>query len=121
MSSSQNLEKEFKITLLGDDFVGKSKTVEKFTKPSISFEETTPTTIGASFCRAQVCIDEKKVNLNFWDTNGTDPYKPLTSLYLRGAHGIVLFYDITKKESFKNVHSWLELIRENHEDHTNVR
>ncbi len=34
----------------------------------------------------------------------------MTSSYYRGAHGIMIIYDITDRESFENVVHWMEEI-----------
>ena len=35
------------------------------------------------------------------------------NLYFRGWHGVVLVYDVTKQETFNNLGSWIEIIKEN--------
>lgn len=38
-----------------------------------------------------------------WDTAGQEKFKTLTNSNLRGAHGIIVVYDITNRDSFENV------------------
>ncbi|TMX02158.1 hypothetical protein EJD97_022498 [Solanum chilense] len=45
-----------------------------------------------------------------WDTAGQERFRTITSSYYRGAHGIIIVYDITDQESFNNVKQWLSEI-----------
>ena len=49
-------------------------------------------------------------NLRQWDTAGQERFRTLTSSYYRGAHGIIIVYDVTNKESFDNVRQWMQEI-----------
>ena len=50
------------------------------------------------------------VKLQIWDTAGQERFRTITSSYYRGAHGIIVVYDTTEKESFKNTASWMNEI-----------
>lgn len=45
--------------------------------------------------------------LKIWDTAGQERYKNITSNYYKGAHGIIVVYDITDTKSFDDVEGWL--------------
>ena len=46
-----------------------------------------------------------------WDTAGQERFRTITSSYYRGAHGILLIFDVTDSKSFEEVSGWLEEIR----------
>ena len=53
-------------------------------------------------------MDGKSVKMQIWDTAGQERFKTITASYYKGAHGIILTYDITDKQSFKDIENWLQ-------------
>ena len=44
--------------------------------------------------------------MQIWDTAGQERFKTITSSYYKGAHGVALVYDITDRQSFKDIENW---------------
>ena len=62
------------------------------------------------FCEQKIRtieLDKKTIKLQIWDTAGQERFRTISSTYYRGAHGIIVVYDITNMDSFKNVKRWL--------------
>lgn len=51
-------------------------------------------------------VDSKRYKLTIWDTAGQERFRTLTSSYYRGAHGVILVYDVTNRETFDNLEHW---------------
>ena len=64
-------------------------------------------TIGVDFKIRTIDVDTKTVKLQIWDTAGQERFKTITSSYYKGAHGIIVTYDITDRESFTAVQNWM--------------
>ncbi|KAG5241906.1 SMALL MONOMERIC GTPASE-RELATED [Salix viminalis] len=99
-SSSPEFDYLFKLLMIGDSGVGKSSLLLSFT--SDTFEDLSPT-IGVDFKVKFVNIGGKKLKLAIWDTAGQERFRTLTSSYYRGAQGIVMVYDVTRRDTFTNL------------------
>ena len=51
-------------------------------------------------------VKGKKVKLSIWDTAGQERFRTITSSYYRGAHGVILVYDVANRESFEALPKW---------------
>lgn len=96
----------FKLVVVGDSGVGKSSICTRYTKGV--FDPRFLTTIGVDFECQTIELDGKVVKLQIWDTAGQERFKAITNSFYRGAHGIVIVFDLTNWESFANVKHWLE-------------
>jgi len=106
----------FKLVLIGDSGVGKSCLLLRFADDS--FTDSYISTIGVDFRFRTVNIDMKTVKLQIWDTAGQERFRTITSAYYRGAHGIIMVYDVTNYESFEHVEEWLNEVNRHASEQT---
>jgi len=95
----------FKILLIGDAGVGKSSLLLRYTDDS--YTDAFIGNIGGEFKNKFIEYEGSKLQLQIWDTAGAERFRTITSSYYRGAHGIILVYDITSEKSFKSMKPWL--------------
>lgn len=98
----------FKLLLIGDSGVGKSCLLLRFADDT--YTESYISTIGVDFKIRTIELNGKTIKLQIWDTAGQERFRTITSSYYRGAHGIIVVYDITDQVSFTNVKQWLQEI-----------
>lgn len=105
-AAAPNFDHLFKLLLIGDSGVGKSSLLLRFTTDT--FDDISPT-IGVDFKLKMMTMKGKKLKLTVWDTAGQERFRTLTSSYYRGAQGIILVYDVTRRETFTNLSDiWLK-------------
>ncbi|KAG9247892.1 40S ribosomal protein s3ae [Calycina marina] len=111
--SGQKVEREFKekvldeILMIGPSGAGKSALLVRYTDDQFDSESSTAT-IGVDFKTKKLDIRGIPYRLNLLDTAGQERFRTLSNSYYRGAHGIVLVYDLSNRESFLAMERWFE-------------
>ena len=104
----------FKLLFVGNAGVGKSSILLRYSEDT--FDECLQSTIGVDFKVKTLQCRGKKIKMTVWDTAGQERFRTLTSSYYRGAHGVLLVYDITQRESFNCLDTWLQELETYAED-----
>ena len=99
----------FKITILGDDNVGKSSVLsmlsgEKFDK------ETSLMTLSIDYILDNINIDNKKIQVKVFDTPGIERLRATSLSTVKFSEGIILLFSVDNTYSFNSLNSWLEEI-----------
>jgi len=103
----------FKLLVLGDSDVGKSCLLHRYTDNAFTLEHNS--TIGVDFRQKIVSLNGEEGKLEIWDTAGQERYRNIVATYYRGAHGMLLVFDVTIRESFNHCQKWLYEIKANSE------
>ncbi|CAL8370602.1 unnamed protein product [Boreogadus saida] len=94
-----------KLLIIGESGVGKSSLLIRFTDDTFDPDQTA--TIGVDFKVKTIAIDGNSAKLAIWDTAGQERFRTLTPSYYRGAQGVILVYDVTKRDTFTKLENWL--------------
>jgi Ras-related protein Rab-1A len=106
MAAANEHDYLFKILLIGDSGVGKTCMLLKFTDEV--FQASYISTIGVDFKIKTLRLEDGKVaKLQMWDTAGQERFRTITSSYYRGAHGVIVVYDVGERRSFDNLAMWM--------------
>ena len=77
-------------------------------------------TIGVDFATKTIEYNENSLKLQMWDSAGLERYRALIPSYVRGASIIFIVYDISSKESFNNLPTWINFIKQINTDNSMV-
>ena len=101
----------FKVLLIGNSDVGKSSLILRYVDQV--WNDVFVPTIGVDFKVKSLEIEKKSIKLQIWDTAGQERFRNVISSYFKGAHGILLIFDITSRNSFKELENWLGEVERN--------
>ena len=111
-NSYKNEEKEetVKILLIGDQAVGKSSLMFRYTDDT--FNEFLTGTAGIDLKKKSLVINNTPYKILIYDTAGHERYRQFAKNQMKTMNGIVIVYDITDRKSFENINIWLKSINE---------
>eukprot|EP00794_Sanderia_malayensis_P019979 gene19979-21937_t len=95
----------FKFLIIGSAGVGKSCILHQFMEGK--FKQDSHHTIGVEFGSKIVNVGGKSIKLQIWDTAGQERFRSVTRSYYRGAAGALLVYDISSRETYNTLTTWL--------------
>ncbi|KAK4229862.1 ribosomal S3Ae family-domain-containing protein [Podospora fimiseda] len=107
----QKVEREFKETvlesvlLIGPSGAGKSALLTRYCDDEFD-PETSTATIGIDFKIKALNVRGKPYRLTLFDTAGQERFRTLSTSFYRGAHGVVLVYDISARAGFLGMERW---------------
>lgn len=94
-----------KTIVVGDSGIGKTCLTQRFVDDKYNANDIT---IGVEFGSKIISHEDKKIKIQIWDTAGQEAFRSIVRSYYRNAAGVILCYDITNEESFRNIKTWLE-------------
>jgi small GTP-binding protein len=105
---------EAKLVVLGAQGVGKTSLVHKYLNPHNPLSSSIQSTIGASFVTQRIVDADNHtiVRLQIWDTAGQERFRSISRLYYRGAHAALLCYDVTSEQSWEEMKTWMQEMKE---------
>ena len=101
-----------KIALIGDASTGKTSLSRCFINGPLKNEVNYQITVGLDFFTKIIECGNYLIKLQLWDTAGQERYQSLTSGYLKGVHGCIIVFDVTKRNTFEKIKSWINLFSE---------
>ena len=112
MNVESDFETLIKLVIIGDSGVGKSNFLFKFIEGQ--FSPLHVATVGFDYKSKIITLPQskKKVKLQIWDTAGQEKYMSINKNLFQRVQGIILMYDLTKRETFERLTIWLNIIKQ---------
>ena len=98
-----------KVVLIGDATVGKSCLLLRFCDRRFRADHSA--TIGVEFGCRVLESQGFRFKMHGWDTAGQELYRSVARSYYRFAAVVLLVFDLTNRQSFEHLYTWLEEAR----------
>ena len=103
-----------KVILLGNTDTGKTSLINAY--EGKQFTETL-STFGSQFIKKEFKFEDKTYIVQVWDTAGQEQFRSVNKIYIKGSHVVLYVYDVTNREGFEQIKTWLESLEETLGDH----
>ena len=101
-----NFDYLLKYIIIGDAAVGKSNLLLRYVHGQ--FKPEYQLTIGVEFGAKNIEISSELFRIQIWDTAGQEYFRSMTRAYYKNSVCALVVYDISSRDSFNNVMSWIE-------------
>ena len=102
--------KQYKISILGDVRVGKSSLINRY----VSNKFNPGVVIGDKVKRKRLELDNQTiVELLINDSTEEEKLGKYTKHFYKDAHGALIMFDITNRQSFTNLQTWIDEVKAN--------
>ena len=105
----------YKEIILGLYGVGKASIINRLMN-RMAEKEYSPT-ISVDIFNFQIKVNDKIIQINFWDTCGNDEFALSTPNLFKNATISILVYAINDEKSFKNLKQWYNILLNHSYDH----
>jgi Ras-related protein Rab-5C len=103
-----------RVVTLGLYSVGKTSIVSQLIENNFRFDE--PPTVGANFREFSHKTGDTRIELQIWDTSGTEKYRSLTPIYFRNAGAAIAVFAMNNPDSFDSLEEQLTVFHSVAED-----
>jgi small GTP-binding protein len=100
----------FKVVVLGDGGIGKTSICNYLTTGE--FFGSYKLSIGADFFSKKIVVDGEDVTLQICDIGGQDQFAEISNIFTKGAHGAILAYDTTRRDSLDSLDRWINKLED---------
>ena len=101
----------FKCIVAGDGGTGKTTLINRYITKTFSVD--TKVTIGAGFYTKTLEINDSILKLQIWDFGGEKRFRFILPTYCKGAHGVIMAFDLTRLPTLIGLDEWLDIIKKN--------
>ncbi|MHA1149661.1 MAG: Rab family GTPase [Promethearchaeota archaeon] len=100
-----------KICLLGEASVGKTSLVYRYLENR--FRDNYKSTLGVNLLKKDMDVEGYgKISAQIWDLGGQESFRSLRKLYLEGANGAFVIYDMTQRKTFEKLTEWINSFKD---------
>ena len=95
-----------KVVLCGDTAVGKTTILNCILQKDVTVPP--GETMGVGFASVIYKGNGEDMHINVWDTAGQETYRSLVNVYFKNADVAIFVFDVTSKQSFLDIPTWIE-------------
>ena len=105
-----------KVCLVGDGEVGKTSLIRRFVTDS--YDDAYITTVGTKVSKKESLVQSSggmnaRLDMAIWDIMGQQGFRSLLKQsYFYGSSGIIVVFDLTRRETFDAIENWMADVRE---------